>query len=196
MTALKKKIEGAKGGGFTLIELLIVIAILGVLAVVVLVAINPQEQLARTRDAGRTSSVTQIGHALQAYATAHEGFYPDATLTANCTNSDDWLDCLVDSGEIATAPVGLAYTAGTMVPCTVLVQPDGDGWCYVDDGTFTDIVVYGALEAGTNVDRCTAPAVPFIGFDSTLGRGGIFCATVAQEIAGFTPGGLPGGFVN
>jgi prepilin-type N-terminal cleavage/methylation domain-containing protein len=42
--------------GFTLIELLIVIAILGVLAVVVLVAINPIEQLARTRDGGRLTS--------------------------------------------------------------------------------------------------------------------------------------------
>ena len=53
--------------GFTLIELLIVIAILGVLAVVVLVAINPVQQLARTRDAGRKSSVAQIGHAVAAY---------------------------------------------------------------------------------------------------------------------------------
>ena len=48
MTAYLKK-------GFTLIELLIVIAILGVLAVVILVAINPQEQLARGRGGGRTS---------------------------------------------------------------------------------------------------------------------------------------------
>ena len=45
--------------GFTLIELLIVMAILGVLAVVVLVAINPIQQLARTRDTGRKSGVTQ-----------------------------------------------------------------------------------------------------------------------------------------
>lgn len=43
--------KNIKNFGFTLIELLIVMAILGVLAVVVLVAINPVQQLARTRDA-------------------------------------------------------------------------------------------------------------------------------------------------
>ena len=62
--------------GFTLIELLIVMAILGVLAVVVLLAINPAEQLARTRDTGRVSAVTQMGHAVQAYDTSHNAVYP------------------------------------------------------------------------------------------------------------------------
>ncbi len=63
--------------GFTLIELLIVMAILGVLAVVVLVAINPVQQLARTRDAGRKSGVTQMGHALEAFYTSQGAEYPD-----------------------------------------------------------------------------------------------------------------------
>src|SRR3990167_4264750 len=88
--------------GFTLIELLIVIAIIGVLAVVILVAINPQEQLARTRDAGRTSSVTQLGHAFQAYGTSHEGDYVAETST--------WITTLVLAGEVATEPGALAYT--------------------------------------------------------------------------------------
>jgi len=56
--------------GFTLIELLVVIAILGVLAGAILVAINPLEQLARGRDAGRKSTVDELGHATQAYYTA------------------------------------------------------------------------------------------------------------------------------
>ena len=43
--------------GFTLIELLIVIAVLGVLAAVVLVAIDPGQQLARGRDSGRKPSI-------------------------------------------------------------------------------------------------------------------------------------------
>ncbi|MBU4016638.1 prepilin-type N-terminal cleavage/methylation domain-containing protein, partial [Patescibacteria group bacterium] len=43
--------------GFTLIELLIVIAVLGILATGVLIALDPIEQINRGRDSGRVSSV-------------------------------------------------------------------------------------------------------------------------------------------
>ena len=82
--------------GFTLIELLIVIAILGVLAVVVLLALNPVQQLARTRDSGRISAVTQLGHALEAFATSNNGTYVPENVT--------WITTLVNAGEIATVP--------------------------------------------------------------------------------------------
>ena len=62
--------------GFTLIELLIVIAVIGVLAAVILVAIDPIEQLARGRDAGRKSTNVQLGRALEAFY-ANTGSYPD-----------------------------------------------------------------------------------------------------------------------
>ena len=64
---LKSILRNFSSKGFTLIELLIVIAILGVLAAGSLVAIDPVEQLARARDSGRKSAVTQMGRALQAY---------------------------------------------------------------------------------------------------------------------------------
>jgi len=56
--------------GFTLIELLIVIAIIGVLAAIVLVAIDPAEKLAQARDSGRKSDLGQIATALEAYFTS------------------------------------------------------------------------------------------------------------------------------
>src|SRR3989344_7342592 len=63
--------------GFTLIELLVVIAIIGVLAAVVLVAINPAERLAQARDSGRKSDVGQIATALEAYfPTGTDAEYP------------------------------------------------------------------------------------------------------------------------
>jgi type IV pilus assembly protein PilA len=97
MTALKK--------GFTLIELLIVIAILGVLAVVVLVAINPVQQLARTRDAGRISTVSQLGHSVEAYYTSHNGTYPATGLGGITT--------LVSTGEITQVPAEVNNTLTT-----------------------------------------------------------------------------------
>lgn len=162
--------------GFTLIELLIVIAILGVLAVVVLVAINPQEQLARTRDAGRISSVTQLGHAIQAFATAHEGEYPDHALGLNCTTSADWADCLVNSGEISQVPGEVAYTI-TTTACTTNVEPAAEGFCYLATATVDNAIIYTALEASTNTDRCTGVGeLAYTGFDASQGRGGIFCS--------------------
>jgi len=61
--------------GFTLIELLIVIAVLGILAVAVLSAINPIEQINRSRDTGSRSDAEQLlGAVDRFYAT--QGYYP------------------------------------------------------------------------------------------------------------------------
>lgn len=61
--------------GFTMIELLIVIAVLGVLAVAVLSAINPIEQINRGRDTGSRSDAEQLLSAIDRYYTSHE-IYP------------------------------------------------------------------------------------------------------------------------
>lgn len=61
--------------GFTLIELLIVIAVLGILAVAVLSAINPIEQINRSRDTGGRSDAEQLLGAIDRYY-ATSGYYP------------------------------------------------------------------------------------------------------------------------
>lgn len=61
--------------GFTMIELLIVIAILGILAVAVLSAINPIEQINRGRDTGSRSDAEQLLSAIDRY-NAFQGYYP------------------------------------------------------------------------------------------------------------------------
>ena len=61
--------------GFTLIELLIVIAILGILAAAVLVAINPGKRTAQARDAQRKNDISAIANALIGYYTI-AGIYP------------------------------------------------------------------------------------------------------------------------
>lgn len=71
--------------GFTLIELLVVIAVLGILASVVLVAINPGERIAEARDSGTKNSVGQMATALEAYYTNNLGSYTGATQAALTT---------------------------------------------------------------------------------------------------------------
>src|SRR5579864_7133508 len=88
--------------GFTLIELLVVIAVLGVLAAVLLIAVNPQEQLARGRDSGRQSSIAQLGNALQAYYTANAGVYMATSTT--------WETTLVTVGELKSTPADPNYS--------------------------------------------------------------------------------------
>lgn len=148
--------------GFTLIELLIVMAILGVLAVVVLVAINPVQQLARTRDAGRKSGIAQIGRALEAYYTSHSGSYMPASST--------FLNILSTSGEISTPPSSIAYRGGyTIQTCT----NSQNNWCYLS--STAESVVYAELESDSERSKCNGSTALFV-WSTFDGRGGIVCA--------------------
>lgn len=59
---------------FTLVELLIVIALLGVIATIVIAAINPIEQANRARDAGYKADASQLESAIERYYTANNQF--------------------------------------------------------------------------------------------------------------------------
>ncbi len=72
--------------GFTLIELLIVIAIMGILAAAVLIAINPVKRQNTARDANVQSDIASIGSAAQAYY-SQLGYYPAAAADI-VTNGD------------------------------------------------------------------------------------------------------------
>ena len=62
LKTVRKKVK--KVAAFTLIELIIVIAIIGLLAAVVLVAINPQATFQKARNAQRANDVQTIGNAI------------------------------------------------------------------------------------------------------------------------------------
>jgi prepilin-type N-terminal cleavage/methylation domain-containing protein len=69
--------------GFTLLEILLVVAAIGILAAIVIVAINPQRQLGKVRDAERQSEVTTIKEGLEQYSLDNEGEYPSGIKVNN-----------------------------------------------------------------------------------------------------------------
>lgn len=110
--------------GFTLIELLVVIAVIGVLATVIVVVINPTEQLNRAKDAGRKSDLRQIADAIEKYNVIY-GHYPTTGTWCgapgsawSCGTSYDpngyFVPGVVETGEISKLPqdpdVGKSYS--------------------------------------------------------------------------------------
>ena|SRR5258708_2512634 len=158
--------------GFTLIELLVVIAVLGVLAVVVIAAINPFQQLAKARDAGRQSVVSQLGQANIAYATGNAGSY----VAANAT----WITSLQTAGELNVIPAAIAYSIAGVTACTTNVQ---NNLCYKQTAVTGPIIVYARLEATASNSRCAAGQLAWAVYSSADGRGGIVCAA-AEPAAG------------
>lgn len=157
--------------GFTLIELLIVIAVLGILAAVVLVAIDPAEQLARGRDSGRKTSTGQLGRALQAYFTVQGSFFPPAQWTNAATNA------LVVTGEIRQFPINPAFPAAVTVPCAapgVLAN----NFCYKQDATNVQVVVYTRMESRVERNKGTCGNIitnTWYVYSTLDGRSGTVC---------------------
>lgn len=154
--------------GFTLIELLIVIAILGILAVVVLVIMNPGEKQAQARDTGRISSVTQLGRSLQAYYTTKTSM-PDV---------GNWATDLVTSGEISAFPSGIVYSYNSVSACSTYVQPATDStYCYNEDqANGNGAIVFSKAESTTYRSKCTSPNEAYFVYSTVDGRGGTICS--------------------
>lgn len=159
-----------KRSGFTLIELLVVIAVLGILASVILIAINPTEQLARGRDAGRKTTVGQIGNAAQAFFTVRGGTYPTVAaywteMIASQELKQDWADI-----------TATGYTA-----CATNMH---NGMCYNLNAGATEAIVFARMESLAENSRCVAATpVAYFVWSSFVGRGGRYCGTVAAPPA-------------
>ncbi len=125
--------------GFTMIELLIVITILGILAVAVLSAINPIEQINRGRDTGSQSDAEQLLSAIDRY-NAFQGYYPwqldandtDTSMMASAYNTEavppSWTRQLNPTQLVDNAlglPVPVTYGGDVAFPTTEIF-PDDD----------------------------------------------------------------------
>jgi prepilin-type N-terminal cleavage/methylation domain-containing protein len=72
-----KHLSTRREEGFTLIELLVVIGIIGILAAIVLIAVNPGRQFAQARDSQRRADLLGITNAIYQFAAEHNGNLPD-----------------------------------------------------------------------------------------------------------------------
>lgn len=109
-TAPAARLRGADHAGFTLLELLFVIAIVAVLAALLLTVFGRAQ--AQADSTACLSNLRQIGTAIAAYATDHDGYLPGPLSLKQSANFDDTthgsLARLLEkyAGQSATSPGG------------------------------------------------------------------------------------------
>lgn len=112
--------------GFTLIELLVVITILGVLATVIVVVLNPAELLKQARDSTRMSDLANLKAALQFYLTE----------SGSLDTAGKTYISIPDSNSSCS---GLSLPAGSWncANSTNYKKTDGTGWIPVNLGSLS-----------------------------------------------------------
>jgi prepilin-type N-terminal cleavage/methylation domain-containing protein len=127
-----------KSRAFTLLEILLVVAAIGILAAIVIVAINPNRQLPKVRDSERQSEVNTLYDAIQQYNIDNSGRWPSEIENMDADSAKEI--CRADK----TCGSGFIEIAGDLTPTYVADLPEdpqvsesnnGTGYAVVKDDT-------------------------------------------------------------
>jgi len=131
--------------GFTLVELMIVIAIIGVLVTMVLIAIDPLRVINDTRDTKDRTELNQVKTALQLYFNENDDYPTDAEFITN-------------SGAV-NSPPNLTPTYSKQLPVSITDGVQGTDWDYAESGTDYDAWVVlnnGSDDDEDSVTKCSS----------------------------------------
>jgi prepilin-type N-terminal cleavage/methylation domain-containing protein len=152
--------------GFTLLEILLVIALLGILASIVLTAINPARQLAEARNAQRLDDITEINQALEdyfvtnrAYPTGITGAYQDICPPSGgsgCIDLSvlvpDYLAIIPISPNAATGTTGYTVAINPSNGQISLSAPDSELGVTTAINDLTPLITFAKQAGGTGFD--------------------------------------------
>lgn len=148
-----KTVQSLKQRGFTLVELLIVIAVLGVLAVAVLSAINPIEQINRGRDTGGRSDAEQLINAIDRYYTS-QGYYPWQTGPTDTSVTQAWTAVNGSWSDSGGAGVLTKLAEGTVAGTG---EVKASFTTRISAASYNTMYVYNAGTQGTSTYVCFNP---------------------------------------
>lgn len=171
-----------KNAGFTMIELLIVIAILGILAVAVLSALNPIEQINRGRDTGSRSDAEQLLGAIDRF-NAFQGYYPWQTGATDVNDAVAWTswdsNAALADGAATPCPVAEKLSVAVVGGCTGTDELKVTYFSRIFDTGYNHMFIYNNGDQGDSTYICFAP------------KSKAFVTEAATRVAGVLPSDYP-----
>lgn len=159
--------------GFTLVELLISISVMGILSAVILVAINPGEQMAKANDAGKKSAITQLAKALQSYNTI-ANLWPAAGQGGN-----PWMTQLKNAGELRTIFPSIGTKCNEGIEADFPNSYQENGYCYwrftYNPTNTNEVSLWTKLDSNIEKGKCSGGLVPYYTWHSVRGSVCLAC---------------------